>query len=516
MKGILLHRRSLGHNNNTKTSLLVPLMGLTFHADETTTVISGTQLISWNNKVGINSLIPNFPAPIIFNDDNFNGVSSIDFRNIAVSGIDTDGVITDGATIIQVVKTPITSNGDGTMLWFWNRNGGPLDIWTANQQNEGLYLNTFNSTQVGNVNAAYGKRLETRIITSVLYNNNIYDGRLYENGEILSTNRNTGGLNNSTLDGTLYPIAYVPNSQNYNFYGYMSEFLFYNRVLTEEELKLVHSALKYKYFNYMIPNSSYLPELVLNEQDYRIAFVGQWSLENHPAYLNEMGKYIQNSNRDGYLQITVPEGYNRVKFEGIIGNNTGYGQFDYLRNNQILGSGSFYRDMQQQWTKDIYFDISVQPGDIIRQVFYGGTGFCDQITFYNHQGLFSIPVSYYTAGQSVEDDSADWVYNGNWKYYSGGNEYNGNCHYLDFGDFGVATLKKPAYCSALRFIFGTSAFPYSSQLEIRKYGTTNWLQQGVISKDGNKITLPELAYWEIRQKDNLPSDYTVVDVIEFS
>lgn len=127
----------------------------------------------------------------------------------------------------------------------------------------------------------------------------------------------------------------------------------------------------------------------------------------------------------------------------------------------------------------------------------------------------SVPSSYYAVGQSVEDDSADWAYDGEWKYYNGGDYHNGNCRYLEIGASGVATLKKPAYCSTLRFTFGSNSAPRSSKLEIRKYGMTDWVQQGIILKDGNEITLPELAYWEIRQKENVPSDYTVVDFIEF-
>lgn len=139
----------------------------------------------------------------------------------------------------------------------------------------------------------------------------------------------------------------------------------------------------------------------------------------------------------------------------------------------------------------------------------------DNSTNSDNQQLTSVPNSYFAVGQSVEDDSADWVYDGNWINYNGVDYHNGNCHYLEVGASGVATLNKPAYCSKIRFTFGPNTAPRSSKLEIRKYGTTTWAQQGIVLKDGNEISLPELAYWEIRQKDNVPSDYTVVDFIEF-
>lgn len=112
-----------------------------------------------------------------------------------------------------------------------------------------------------------------------------------------------------------------------------------------------------------------LPDLMLDENDAAVVYGGTVGEQTFVDYYDGHGKYV--AGMGDYLQVTVPTGYTRLVFEGIL--NAAGATFDVSVNGTPVGSGSQTTGANDGANHTVYYDLTgLVAGDVVRFTKTGG------------------------------------------------------------------------------------------------------------------------------------------------
>jgi hypothetical protein len=211
-------------------------------ADLGTISTSGTDVLSWNDKSGLNNhLNQTVTTKPVFKAAALNGYSVIEFNNAVIKSLQNiprSDVITDEATVFIALKD--FDKSDTGLVWRWavDSNNALCCYWAYSNQ---LYFDFVNqSSGRCAVSAPASCHNLWRQITGrhIAASNT---SQIYIDGDLYHSQTTSGTFGSASLQG-YYTIG------GHAFIGQVAELIMYKRALTDEEKVQVEDYLDQKWF----------------------------------------------------------------------------------------------------------------------------------------------------------------------------------------------------------------------------------------------------------------------------
>jgi hypothetical protein len=283
-----------GVDNSTNNAFWVKADG------NTSTKVDGDPVSSWGDQSGNGNTVtaPSVNQQPIYRDNFINGFPAIQFDNNSTAGQNDYFTApdapeldnTNGFTLFSVVRTNNTNNNprsiyskrvnvgnNQAIMFFWyNNNRMTLDVVTEN--------NRFDSNPT--VFAANTNYIATATYDGTLANNSrckLYSGQTLVR-TALEASATIPDYNSPLIIGATHV------GDNRPFDGYMSEIIFYRRILNTTEKIVVDNYLSSKYNIALSANDFYAGDTPANGNfDREVAGIGQFSAtDNHQEFFTSV------------------------------------------------------------------------------------------------------------------------------------------------------------------------------------------------------------------------------------